>query len=55
MGQENLQFLKAMTRLIPIKHGAVYLNGQSIYQMRTRDVAQKLAIICLKTLNAQMV
>ena len=38
-------FLKAMTRLIPIKHGAVYLDGQSIYQMRTRDVAQKLAIL----------
>lgn len=34
-----------MTRLIPIKHGAVYLDGQSIYQMRTRDVAQKLAIL----------
>jgi len=37
--------LKAMTRLIPIEHGAVYLDGQSIYQMRTRDVARKLAIL----------
>lgn len=37
--------MKAMTRLIPIKHGAVYLDGQSIHQMRTRDVARKLAIL----------
>lgn len=34
-----------MTRLIPAKHGAVYLDGLSIYQMRTRDVARKLAVL----------
>lgn len=44
-GSGKSTVLKAMTRLIPAKHGAVYLDGQSIYQMRTRDVARKLAIL----------
>lgn len=33
--------LKALTRLLPPKQGVVYLNGQNIATLKTKEVAKK--------------
>lgn len=37
--------LKALTRLLPPKQGVVYLNGQNIATLETKEVAKKLALL----------
>ena len=37
--------LKALTRILPVQAGAVYLDGQSIAQLPTKEVAKKLALL----------
>lgn len=37
--------LKALTRLLPPKQGIVYLNGQNIATLETKEVAKKLALL----------
>ena len=38
-------FLKAITRIIPHAKGAVYLDGEAIAKMKTKDLAKKMAIL----------
>ncbi len=33
--------LKALTRIIPVQEGAIYLDGQAISQLPTKEVAKK--------------
>ncbi|MFX3810279.1 ATP-binding cassette domain-containing protein, partial [Streptococcus suis] len=35
--------LKALTRIIPVQEGALYLDGQAISHLPTTDVAKTLA------------
>lgn len=37
--------LKALTRILPIQKGAIYLDGQSIAQLPTKEVAKNLALL----------
>lgn len=37
--------LKALTRIIPVQEGAIYLDGQAISQLPTKEVAKKLALL----------
>ncbi|WP_157843094.1 ABC transporter ATP-binding protein [Bacillus sp. FJAT-44742] len=37
--------LKAMSRILTPKKGTVYLNGKSIHQMKTKEVAKEMAIL----------
>ena len=37
--------LKALTRILPVQAGAVYLDGQAIAQLPTKEVARKLALL----------
>lgn len=37
--------LKALTRMLPVKEGAVYLDGQVISQLPTKEVAKKMALL----------
>ena len=37
--------LKAITRIIPHAKGAVYLDGEAIAKMKTKDLAKKMAIL----------
>lgn len=37
--------LKALTRILPIQKGAVYLDGQAISQLPTKEVAKKMALL----------
>ena len=37
--------LKALTRILPLQAGAVYLDGQAIAQLPTKEVAKKLALL----------
>lgn len=37
--------LKALTRILPLETGAVYLDGQAINQLATKEVAKKLALL----------
>lgn len=37
--------LKALTRILPVQKGAIYLDGQSIAQLPTKEVAKKLALL----------
>ena len=37
--------LKALTRILPLQAGAVYLDGQAIAQLPTKEVARKLALL----------
>lgn len=44
-GSGKSTILKALTRLIPKDQGNVYLDGKSIYQIPTKEIARKLAIL----------
>ena len=44
-GSGKSTILKALTRLIPKDQGNLYLDGQSIYQIPTKEIARKLAIL----------
>lgn len=44
-GSGKSTILKAMSRLLSIKAGAVYLDGHSIATMKNKEVAKKLAIL----------
>jgi iron complex transport system ATP-binding protein len=44
-GSGKSTLLKAMARLIQPHGGAVYINGQSIHAMPTREVSRRLAIL----------
>ncbi len=37
--------LKALTRILPLQEGAIYLDGQAIAQLPTKEVAKKLALL----------
>ena len=37
--------LKALTRILPLQEGAIYLDGQAIAQSPTKEVAKKLALL----------
>ncbi len=37
--------LKALTRIIPTRRGAIYLDGQSIAHLPTKEVAKELALL----------
>ena len=37
--------LKALTRILPHQEGAIYLDGQAIAQLPTKEVAKKLALL----------
>ncbi|EIQ81242.1 UNVERIFIED_CONTAM: ABC transporter ATP-binding protein [Streptococcus canis] len=37
--------LKGLTRLLPVSKGAVYLDGQSIATLATKEVAKKIALL----------
>ncbi|MGU8064896.1 ABC transporter ATP-binding protein [Streptococcus suis] len=37
--------LKALTRIIPVQEGTIYLDGQAISQLPTKEVAKKLALL----------
>lgn len=37
--------LKAFTRILPIKKGSVTLDGKSIHQLPTKEVARKMALL----------
>ncbi|MFM0900154.1 ABC transporter ATP-binding protein [Streptococcus suis] len=37
--------LKALTRIIPVQEGSIYLDGQAISQLPTKEVAKKLALL----------
>lgn len=37
--------LKALTRILPVSNGAIYLDGQSIAQLPTKEVAKKIALL----------
>lgn len=37
--------LKALTRILPVKKGAIYLDGHVIAQLPTKEVAKKLALL----------
>ncbi|HEM3635535.1 TPA: ABC transporter ATP-binding protein [Streptococcus suis] len=37
--------LKALTRILPLEQGAIYLDGQAIAQLPTKEVAKKLALL----------
>jgi iron complex transport system ATP-binding protein len=37
--------LKSLTRIVPVQAGAVYLDGQAIAQLPTKEVARKLALL----------
>lgn len=37
--------LKALTRILPLQDGAVYLDGQSIAHLPTKEVARKIALL----------
>ncbi|NQM30404.1 ABC transporter ATP-binding protein [Streptococcus suis] len=37
--------LKALTRILPIQKGAIYLDGQAIAQLPTKEVAKNLALL----------
>lgn len=37
--------LKAISRILKIKKGAVYLDGKAIHQLETKEVAKKMAIL----------
>ncbi|MEK3887884.1 ABC transporter ATP-binding protein [Bacillus sp. FSL K6-3431] len=37
--------LKAISRILKMKSGAVYLDGYAIHQLATKDVAKKMAIL----------
>ena len=44
-GSGKSTILKALTRLIPKDQGNVYLDGKPIYQIPTKEIARKLAIL----------
>ena len=37
--------LKALARILPLQEGAIYLDGQAIAQLPTKEVAKKLALL----------
>lgn len=37
--------LKALTRILPIKKGGIYLDGEAIAKLPTKAVAKKLALL----------
>lgn len=37
--------LKALTRIVPLKKGAVYLDGQAISDLPTKEVARQIALL----------
>ncbi len=37
--------LKALTRILPVQKGVIYLDGESIAQLPTKEVAKKLALL----------
>ncbi|HJV17915.1 MAG TPA: ABC transporter ATP-binding protein [Bacillales bacterium] len=44
-GSGKSTILKCLVRILSPKQGAVYLNGQSIHQQSTKDVAKQMAIL----------
>ncbi|WP_019793789.1 ATP-binding cassette domain-containing protein, partial [Streptococcus sobrinus] len=41
--------LKALTRIQPLKKGQIYLDGQAIASLPTKEVAKKLALLPQQT------
>ena len=41
----NLHCLKALSRLLSIKEGAIHLDGKSIHAQSTKEIAKKIAIL----------
>lgn len=37
--------LKALTRILPVEKGTIYLDGQAIAQLSTKEVAKKMALL----------
>lgn len=44
-GSGKSTLLKGLTRLLPLNKGAVYLDGQSIAKLATKEVAKKIALL----------
>ena len=44
-GSGKSTLLKALTRILPLDQGQVILDGQAITQMKTKEVARKLALL----------
>jgi iron complex transport system ATP-binding protein len=44
-GSGKSTVLKALARMVHPRHGVVYLDGRDISQLRTRDIARRMAIL----------
>lgn len=53
-GAGKSTMLKCFNGILPARHGRVYMNGQDLLQMSSREIAKRIAFVAQSVPNVQM-